>query len=116
MKDLNYIFVLILLLFACNRKEDKKADIAQKTEKSKIESSLNADPQKDIEKKESVKVDSIKRLESFDIGNLPSEWIRLTKTDSGMVIYNSCDGGNKLINLSCYLYLNIFDQAVSHDR
>ncbi len=29
---------------------------------------------------------------------------------------NPCSGPTELINLSCYLYLNIFDQAVSHDR
>ena len=102
MKYSNYIFILIFILFSCNRKEDKKTDITinQETENSKIKSSLIADSQKVKEEENSDKADSTKSLEPFDIGNLPSEWIRLTETDSGMVIYNSCDGGNKLIRVT----------------
>lgn len=35
----------------------------------------------------------------FDILTLPKEWIRLTQTDSGFVVFNSCDAGNLLITI-----------------
>lgn len=39
------------------------------------------------------------KLESFDISALPLNWVRLTRTDSSTIIYNTCDGGNKLLKI-----------------
>jgi len=36
---------------------------------------------------------------NFDIGTLPKEWTALTKTKNGLIIYNTCDGGNTLISI-----------------
>ena len=36
---------------------------------------------------------------SFDLGSLPYDWVRLTETDSGLVIYNTCDAGNRLLTI-----------------
>ncbi len=35
----------------------------------------------------------------FDVGELPQDWIALTETDSGMVIFNPCDHINEEIRL-----------------
>lgn len=35
----------------------------------------------------------------FDLNTLPKDWIELTKTDSGLVVYNSCDAGNSIISI-----------------
>jgi len=37
---------------------------------------------------------------TFDLTTLPPDWIYLTKTDSGNVIFNSCDGGNSLVTIT----------------
>ena len=36
----------------------------------------------------------------FDMRTLPSEWVRLTKTDTGLIIFNSCDAGNLLMTIT----------------
>ena len=36
----------------------------------------------------------------FNLSALPAEWIRLTKTDTGYIIYNSCDAGNLLFSIT----------------
>lgn len=36
----------------------------------------------------------------FDIKSLPTEWVQLTETDSGFIIYNSCDQGNLLMSIT----------------
>lgn len=43
--------------------------------------------------------DKREELSSFNIEDIPSDWIRLTKTDSSSIIYNTCDGGNTLISI-----------------
>jgi len=35
-----------------------------------------------------------------DLNTLPQEWIRLSESENGLIIYNSCDGGNLLIRLT----------------
>lgn len=37
--------------------------------------------------------------EKFDLKSLPKEFSHLTETDTGLVVYNSCDAGNLLISL-----------------
>jgi len=37
---------------------------------------------------------------AFNLSSLPPEWIRLTKTDTGYIIYNSCDAGNLLFSIT----------------
>lgn len=34
-----------------------------------------------------------------DFKTLPEKWVMLTETDSGLVIYNSCSAGNRLLSL-----------------
>ena len=46
------------------------------------------------------KIDSSQLLTPFDITSIPNKWIRLTETDSGMIVFNSCNGGNKLVDIS----------------
>lgn len=36
----------------------------------------------------------------FDMKSLPTEWIKLTKTDTGFIIFNSCDAGNLLMTIT----------------
>ncbi len=36
---------------------------------------------------------------NFDISTLPKEWTCLTKTKKGLIIYSTCDGGNRLISI-----------------
>lgn len=36
---------------------------------------------------------------AFDLSVLPKDWVRLTSTDSGLVVFNSCDGGNLLVSV-----------------
>lgn len=50
--------------------------------------------------KDNSKKEQISKGKEFDILTLPTEWVELTKTDSGMIIFNSCDAGNLLISLS----------------
>ena len=38
--------------------------------------------------------------QEFDLSNIPSDWVNLTKTDSGLIVFNSCDMGNQLIKLA----------------
>ena len=38
--------------------------------------------------------------EPFNLATLPSDWVRLIKTDSGLIVFNSCDGGNPLLTIS----------------
>lgn len=42
---------------------------------------------------------SQRHVEKFDLAQIPQNWTHLTQTDSGLVIYNSCDAGNLLISL-----------------
>jgi len=35
----------------------------------------------------------------FDLSTLPSDWVKLTETDSGLVIYNICGAGNRLLTI-----------------
>lgn len=43
---------------------------------------------------------SQQRTEKFDLSQLPRNWVHLTETDSGLVVYNSCDAGNLLISFN----------------
>ena len=36
---------------------------------------------------------------AFDLSTLPKDWVMLTPTDSGLVVFNSCDGGNGLVSI-----------------
>ena len=38
--------------------------------------------------------------EDFDLNTLPKKWIRLTKKDNKLVVFNSCDSGNLLLTIS----------------
>jgi hypothetical protein len=40
------------------------------------------------------------RKEPFNLGTLPSDWVQLTKTDSGFIVYKSCDMGNTLLTIT----------------
>ncbi len=40
------------------------------------------------------------RTVSFDLKNLPSDWVQLTKKNGKFVVYNSCDSGNLLMTIS----------------
>jgi hypothetical protein len=40
------------------------------------------------------------RKEPFNLATLPADWVKLTKTDSGFIVYNSCEGGNTLLTIS----------------
>lgn len=40
------------------------------------------------------------KTEPFDISTLPTDWTRLTMTDSIPIIYSTCDGGNRLISIT----------------
>lgn len=50
--------------------------------------------------KENSKIGNDSNEKPFDILSLPADWVKLTKTDSGMIIFNSCEGGNTIISLS----------------
>lgn len=39
-------------------------------------------------------------LTPFNLANLPAEWVQLTKTDSGYIVFNSCEMGNTLLTIS----------------
>jgi hypothetical protein len=47
----------------------------------------------------SVTVNSQTVEKSFDLSTLPSDWVKLTETDSGLVIYNTCGAGNRLLTI-----------------
>lgn len=36
----------------------------------------------------------------YDVKTLPTEWVRLTKTSEGLVVYNTCDAGNLLLTIT----------------
>ena len=36
----------------------------------------------------------------FDMKNLPTEWVKLTQTDTGLIVFNSCDAGNLLMTIT----------------
>lgn len=36
----------------------------------------------------------------INLSTLPSDWVRLTETDSGLVIYNICEAGNRLLTIT----------------
>jgi hypothetical protein len=36
----------------------------------------------------------------FDMKSLPTEWVKLTQTDTGLIVFNSCDGGNLLLTIT----------------
>jgi hypothetical protein len=42
---------------------------------------------------------SVKK-EPFNLASLPADWVKLTKTDSGLIIYNSCNMGNALLTIT----------------
>ena len=48
----------------------------------------------------SLNVNSQTIEKSFDLGSLPSDWVKLTETDSGLVIYNICEAGNRLLTIT----------------
>jgi hypothetical protein len=67
-----------------------------------IESSVSDEKVVEEQKTDTVKPKSEivkKELQLFNIGDIPSNWIRLTKTDSIPIIYSTCDGGNRLISI-----------------
>ncbi len=37
---------------------------------------------------------------NYDLRMLPREWVRLTKTAKGLVVYNTCDSGNLLLTIT----------------
>lgn len=39
-------------------------------------------------------------LTPFHLANLPAEWVQLTKTDSGYIVFNSCEMGITLLTIS----------------
>jgi hypothetical protein len=39
-----------------------------------------------------------KKRKNYDLCDFPAEWIMLTPTDSGSIIFNSCDMGNALLS------------------
>ena len=47
----------------------------------------------------SVKKKKLGEEKAFDLSVLPKDWVRLTSTDSGLVVFNSCDGGNLLVSI-----------------
>jgi hypothetical protein len=40
------------------------------------------------------------RKEPFNLATFPSDWVQLTKTDSGFIVYKSCDMGNALLTIT----------------
>ena len=36
---------------------------------------------------------------NFNLESIPSDWVNLTETDSGLIIFNSCNAGNLLIKV-----------------
>ena len=40
------------------------------------------------------------KVKDFDVKSFPAEWVQLTETDSGFIIYNSCDQGNLLMSIT----------------
>ena len=38
----------------------------------------------------------------LSIVDLPDEWVSLTPTDSGNIVYNTCDSGNLLLRINRY--------------
>lgn len=50
--------------------------------------------------KENSKTGNDNKEKPFDILSLPADWVTLKKTDSGMIVFNSCDGGNPILSLS----------------
>lgn len=40
------------------------------------------------------------KKEPFNIASLPADWVQLTKTDSGFIIFESCDMGNALLTIT----------------
>jgi hypothetical protein len=37
--------------------------------------------------------------EFLELKSIPSDWVRLTETDSGLIIFNTCDAGNRLLTI-----------------
>ena len=40
------------------------------------------------------------KKEAFNLNSLPTDWVELTKTDSGFIVFNSCDMGNSLLTIT----------------
>lgn len=40
------------------------------------------------------------KQKSFDINTLPKDWVKLTKKNKKFIVFNSCDSGNLLLNIS----------------
>lgn len=96
----NILFVLILSSVFSNSCNSPRTE--ESKEKTKpIESSVSEEKvveQKKDEVEPKVEVVIID-LQLFNIDDIPSNWIRLTKTDSIPIIYSTCDGGNRLISI-----------------
>jgi hypothetical protein len=75
--------VVALIVCACNQKQK------QQTEQVEPQSSKADLSSKEVKSEE----------KPFDIEKLPKEWIRLLETDTTNIIYNKCDGGNKLLSI-----------------
>lgn len=50
--------------------------------------------------KENSKTGSDSKEKPFDILSMPADWVTLKKTDSGYIVFNSCDGGNPILSLN----------------
>ena len=46
-----------------------------------------------------VKKKKLEEEKAFDLSALPKEWVMLTPTDTGFVVFNSCEGGNRLVSI-----------------
>lgn len=40
------------------------------------------------------------KKEDFDLNSFPKEWVRLTKKEGKLIVFNSCDAGNLLLSIS----------------
>ncbi|MEM6736896.1 MAG: hypothetical protein AAF620_12605 [Bacteroidota bacterium] len=83
--------VLTILLFACWSCRHKTSDIL--TEPQSIKSTTSTSTKNQQQQVQDT-------LQPIDLSSLPTDWIRLTETDSSYIIFESCDGGNKLLTIN----------------